>query len=134
MWILRVALRAALGAAATPAVAYTEDTSKLVLACTFEGGRAKFVAMIDRPKGEAKVSSISGEMRDGYATPYGPLIFFVTGKGRSVWRDTYFISDTDDTFVHLNEVYADGLDKQPFVVGQSGRCVRQERRPTQGNR
>ena len=71
MWVLLVGLMATV---ATPAVAFTVDTSgKLVVACTNVGGEVKFVAMIDRTAQRAKVSSSTGKIRDGYATAYGSL-------------------------------------------------------------
>lgn len=114
----------ALASPITPAA--IAGDGQLALACTFEGGKAKFVAILDRSAGTAEVSSPRGGMKSGVVTPYGELVFFVSGTGtRGAWRDTYFVSDTGGTFAHLHEEYPDGPDKPPFMAGQSGTCVRQ---------
>ena len=105
------------------------QTSNFAMACTYRGGQASFVVSGDYVKGEAVISRADGTLAKAFVTfefntSSPKLAVLLKGKGRlGEGRDLYIIDTGLGTFTHVNEIYADGPDKDPSMVVQVGNCT-----------
>ena len=105
------------------------QTSNFTMACTYRGGQASFVVSGDYVKGEAAISRADGTLAKALVIDFGTssqpkLAVLLKGQGRlGDWRDLYIIDTGPGTFTHVNEIYADGPDKDPSMVVQVGTCA-----------
>ena len=107
----------------------TPRASNFAMACTYRGGQSSFVVSGDYVKGEAAISRADGTLAKALVIDFGTssqpkLAVLLKGQGRlGDWRDLYIIDTGLGTFTHVNEIYADGPDKDPSMVVQVGTCV-----------
>jgi hypothetical protein len=129
---IRIAMLAAacLLSALVPARQLRAEDYNFALVCAFKPQEWRTVVVSgDYVTGEATISHPDGTLRRAFVAFDGDrggappkLAVLVKGKGRSEWRDLYIIDTALGTFTHVNEVYADGPDKQPSMVVQGGTC------------
>ena len=61
---------------------------------------------------------------DFNTSPQPKLAVLLKGQGRlGEWRDLYIIDTALGTFTHVNEIYADGPNKEPSMAVQGGTCT-----------
>jgi hypothetical protein len=125
-WLVAATVLLAVGAFVDDANA---QTSNFAMACTYRGGQASFVVSGDYVKGEAAISRADGTLAKAFVTfefntSSPKLAVLLKGKGRlGEGRDLYIIDTGLGTFTHVNEIYADGPDKDPSMVVQVGTCT-----------
>ncbi len=105
-------------------------SSSFSLACSFRGGKASFVVSGDYTTQKAGIIGATGSVREAQVSfemgvlPPPTLAILVRGKGNlGDWRDLYIVGAAGGPFTHINEIWADGPDKAPFMAVQSGVCA-----------
>jgi hypothetical protein len=108
------------------------EADDFALACVFRpqewrtfvvsGKYSKGEATISRPDGTLSRAFVAFDFDRGGAPL--KLVVLVKGQGRlGEWRDLYVIDTALGTFSHVNEIYADGPDKQPSMAVHGGTCT-----------
>ena len=126
VWLVAATTLLAVGAFADDVNALTPN---FAFACTYRGGQSSFVVSGDYVRGEAAISRADGTLAKALVIDFGTssqpkLAVLVKGQGRlGDWRDLYIIDTGPGTFTHVNEIYADGPDKDPSMVVQVGTCA-----------
>jgi hypothetical protein len=100
------------------------------VACTFAGGTTTFVASGDYTARTAVISWQDGSVVHAFVTPRydtmpkPTLALLVRGKTKagSLWRDLYLVETGQGTFTQVNEIWADGPDRDPSMTVQGGSC------------